>query len=204
VADGVPAEYVFSFPFLILFSLNPSEGKAENLQTHLPWIKDLACSFVPTTNSSLQSEILRWKINHNVFESQEMAAEGRAQVELDRQGSVRACIQFPYLPGCKKTLQEDAAIKNEKKEQNEAAAKQAKEQEGKAAAVAKQEEEQREKAAAERKEKERERKDAAKEKEKVWREKADVAAKKKKEQKEKNAAEKQEKEQGSDGVEPSS
>jgi hypothetical protein len=165
-------------------------------------------------------EILRWKIDHNVFESKLAAADGRAQVERDRQDSVNACIEHPRLRGCKKILADDVVISKQREEQEEIAAKQSKERWDKAVAAAKLEDEQNKKAAAEREEEERKRKEAARERGRVWRETIAAKEKEKKEQREKAAAKKkekkeqrekaaaaekmQEKEQGSDGAEPPS
>jgi hypothetical protein len=183
--------------------------------TYLPLVSELSTR---SRTNKFNPEILRWKIDHNVFESKLAAADGRAQVERDRQDSVNACIEHPRVRGCKKTLAEDAAIRKQRKEQEEIAAKQSKERWDKAVAAAKLEAEQNEKAAAEKEEEERERKEAARERGREWREtiaakekakkeqRERAAAKKKerKEQREKDAAaeKKQEEEKGSDGAEP--
>lgn len=68
-------------------------------------------------------EIYQWKVDHNVFESREVAAEAkaneakRAEIEEgERQGLVRGCKRTPDTFFCRMVLAEDAKIKKEAEE----------------------------------------------------------------------------------------
>lgn len=72
----------------------------------------------------LFSEIYQWKVDHDVFESREVAAEAKAneakraqEEEGERQGLVRGCKRTPKTCFCRMVLARDAQIKKEAEEE---------------------------------------------------------------------------------------